>query len=430
MDQSGYAAQPEPGNNEPASSYQATAPAYEQLAESNDPPPPLPEYDQPPCPGENYIWTPGYWEYSDAGFYWVPGAWVLAPWVGALWTPPWWGFDNGVYLLHAGYWGPHIGFYGGIDYGFGYPGRGYYGAYWNRGTVAYNINVTNVDRTRVHEVYNFAVPNYRRGRVSYNAGRGGINAAPTAQESAVARDPRTPALQAQTQQAREALSNRGQSAAAGRPAALVIARPLATNYRAPAERPPAEAMRAIARPGEARPAMPANERVGATPETRPVPEQPRQAAPVEPRPFEPRPNVAAGRPAPNAPQYEQRRTEPIPIRNPAIPPSPQAAPPPVIQRPVNGQRARNFPAQSAVHANPEARPPQIERAVERPAMPEPRAQAGPPHSQSPHQVMQQARPPAQPQAAPAHPAPQVHAAPQQRDHAAPAQQDDKKKKTQ
>ena len=24
-------------------------------------PPPLPVYEQPICPGEGYIWTPGYW---------------------------------------------------------------------------------------------------------------------------------------------------------------------------------------------------------------------------------------------------------------------------------------------------------------------------------------------------------------------------------
>ena len=29
------------------------------------PPPPLPDYDQPPAPGDGYLWTPGYWA-------WVP----------------------------------------------------------------------------------------------------------------------------------------------------------------------------------------------------------------------------------------------------------------------------------------------------------------------------------------------------------------------
>jgi hypothetical protein len=45
------------------------------------PPPELPVYVQPICPGEGYIWTPGYWawdpDYED--YYWVPGTWVLDP---------------------------------------------------------------------------------------------------------------------------------------------------------------------------------------------------------------------------------------------------------------------------------------------------------------------------------------------------------------
>ncbi len=156
-----------------------------QTVEASEPPPPLPQYSQPPCPGDNYLWTPGYWDYSTTGYYWVPGAWVLAPWVGALWTPPWWGYNNGVYLRHAGYWAPHIGFYGGIDYGFGYTGRGYYGAYWNHGAVYYNRSVTSVNSAVVHNVYNYQAPNHGGARISYNGGRGGINERPTPQELAV-----------------------------------------------------------------------------------------------------------------------------------------------------------------------------------------------------------------------------------------------------
>ena len=29
-------------------------------------PPELPVYDQPACPGDGYIWTPGYWAWGDA----------------------------------------------------------------------------------------------------------------------------------------------------------------------------------------------------------------------------------------------------------------------------------------------------------------------------------------------------------------------------
>src|SRR5581483_3278218 len=92
------------------------------------PPPALPTYDQPPCPGQGHIWTPGYWNYdSGQGYYWVPGAWVLAPFTGALWTPGWWGYNSGRYGWHRGYWGRHVGYYGGIDYGHGYVGHGYEG---------------------------------------------------------------------------------------------------------------------------------------------------------------------------------------------------------------------------------------------------------------------------------------------------------------
>src|SRR3989440_3448712 len=79
-------------------------------------PPGLPVYAQPVCPGEGYIWTPGYWAYGDDGYYWVPGTWVIAPEPGLLWTPGYWGFSGGAYIWHIGYWGPHIGFYGGGEY--------------------------------------------------------------------------------------------------------------------------------------------------------------------------------------------------------------------------------------------------------------------------------------------------------------------------
>jgi hypothetical protein len=97
-----------------------------------DPPPPLPEYQQPPCPEPNYLWTPGYWSYAQVGYYWVPGVWVAAPYTGALWTPGYWNYDAGRYGWHRGSWGRYIGYYGGVNYGNGYVGRGYYGGYWKQ----------------------------------------------------------------------------------------------------------------------------------------------------------------------------------------------------------------------------------------------------------------------------------------------------------
>src|SRR5690348_4498834 len=100
-------------------------------------PPALPVYEQPLCPGEGYIWVPGYWAYGDYGYFWVPGTWVLAPEPGFLWTPGYWGWGGGVFIFNEGYWGPQVGFYGGIDYGFGYSGIGYQGGYWNNGVFFY-----------------------------------------------------------------------------------------------------------------------------------------------------------------------------------------------------------------------------------------------------------------------------------------------------
>ena len=73
-------------------------------------PPRLPVYEQPPCPAEGFIWTPGYWAYADDDYYWVPGTWVEVPAVGLLWTPGYWSWGNGVYVWNAGYWGPQVGF--------------------------------------------------------------------------------------------------------------------------------------------------------------------------------------------------------------------------------------------------------------------------------------------------------------------------------
>ena len=88
-------------------------------------PPPLPYYEQPVIPAEGYIWVPGFWAWDEtqADYYWVPGTWVEPPQPELLWTPAYWGWDEGRYLFHPGYWGREVGFYGGIDYGYGYGGE-------------------------------------------------------------------------------------------------------------------------------------------------------------------------------------------------------------------------------------------------------------------------------------------------------------------
>src|SRR6267142_496308 len=124
-------------------------------------PPALPVYEQPLCPGDGYIWTPGYWAWDDdvEDYYWVPGTWIRAPRVGYLWTPAWWGWGGEGYIFHEGYWGPQIGFYGGVNYGFGYFGEGYEGGRWDNGRFFYNRAVNNVNVTNIHNVYNTTVVN-------------------------------------------------------------------------------------------------------------------------------------------------------------------------------------------------------------------------------------------------------------------------------
>ncbi|NHA06950.1 BcpO-related WXXGXW repeat protein [Mucilaginibacter sp. HC2] len=149
-------------------------------------PPALPVYTQPVCPGDGYIWTPGYWAYADPdGYYWVPGVWVRPPHVGVLWTPAYWGYAGGVYGFHAGYWGPHVGFYGGVNYGFGYGGVGFGGGVWAGNVFRYNTAVANVNTTVIHNTYvNKTVINNNttiNNRTSFN-GPGGVNANPNEQE--------------------------------------------------------------------------------------------------------------------------------------------------------------------------------------------------------------------------------------------------------
>ncbi len=116
-------------------------------------PPALPVYEQPPLPAPGYMWTPGYWSYGEAGYFWVPGVWAQPPSAGLLWTPGYWGFEGGVYGWHRGYWGPHVGFYGGVNYGFGFGGVGFVGGEWRGGVFAYNSAVANFGSVHVTNVY-------------------------------------------------------------------------------------------------------------------------------------------------------------------------------------------------------------------------------------------------------------------------------------
>ncbi|HUN86071.1 MAG TPA: hypothetical protein VMU48_16955 [Terracidiphilus sp.] len=245
------------------------------------PPPPLPEYDQPPCPGDDYLWTPGYWAYDpNGGYYWVPGAWVQAPYEGALWTPGYWGYANDQYVFYPGYWGPHIGFYGGIDYGFGYVGFGYEGGYWHDHHFDYNRDVNNVNGSRVHYIYAHPIEHHEHNQVSFNGGRGGIQVRPRPQELAAMREPHARAMTTQRQIAESAKADRQQFAKVnhGRPSQFAATHPVAAEHNVhPVAPQPAHG-------GAARTAQNRNE-AGHT--TEPATHMTRPRAPARPAPVKP-----------------------------------------------------------------------------------------------------------------------------------------------
>ncbi|MGB8481413.1 MAG: hypothetical protein WCE63_21610 [Acidobacteriaceae bacterium] len=345
-----------------------------------EPPPTMPEYEQPYCPGNDYIWTPGYWFWSPAGYYWVPGAWVLAPYIGALWTPGYWGFAGGRYGWHYGYWGPYIGFYGGINYGYGYFGNGYQGGYWNRRTFYYNRSITRVNNN-VRYVYTRNVSYNNRTRVSYNGGRGGLNVRPNQSQLNAAKARRFGAIPAQRQLVHQAQGNRAQFAKTnnGKPAQVAYTRPVNGGRKAPAARPqdfrPAVGTRPV---NNARPATGTHPTNGGKPvnggrpvnTTRPAPStgHPANGNPTPERPVthpaQPRPETRPAQPRPETrpaqPRPETRPApQPRPESRPAPQPRPESRPAPQQYRPAQQTHPESRPAPQPrpdPQAKPETRP--------------------------------------------------------------------------
>ncbi len=202
-------------------------------------PPVLPVYEQPPCPEPGLMWTPGYWAYGDDGYYWVPGAWVPAPYEGALWTPGYWGWSDGLFVFHDGYWGPHVGYYGGVNYGFGYMGIGFVGGMWRGHDFLYNTAVMRVDNRFIHTTYmdreivnRYTVVNDRH--VAFSGGPGGINHPASPEERMAARDQHIGRTPIQQQHESGARSDRGSyfKTNGGHPQNPAVSRPLGGNIHA------------------------------------------------------------------------------------------------------------------------------------------------------------------------------------------------------
>jgi WXXGXW repeat (2 copies) len=346
-------------------------------------PPPLPVYAQPICPGPGYFWTPGYWAWNDDdGYYWVPGTWVVAP-VGMLWTPGYWGWGGGVYEWYGGYWGPHIGFYGGINYGFGYTGVGFGGGEWRGREFYYNRSVTNVSVTNVTNVYNRTVVVNNTRTVSYNGGRGGIEARPTPQEARTVHERHVAPLAIQSQHEHMASQNRQNFASEnhGRPAVAATSRPgdFSSHSAVPARasggeyHPPAmspKQARVASTPGKRgtsnegfRPFTPPSKNGTSAPNTaRGGESHPNQTHPNQTRPNQTRPNL--NHPNENRPN-ESRPSGSRPIEARPSETRPQNRPPetrpqnrPTVTRPQNERSTPHSappPRESAPRQN--SRPP-------------------------------------------------------------------------
>jgi hypothetical protein len=304
-------------------------------------PPELPVYEQPPLPAPGYLWMPGYWAWGDDDYYWVPGTWVEPPAVGVLWTPGYWGWNDGVYVFNEGYWGPHVGFYGGVNYGFGYGGVGFEGGEWRNNTLFYNRSVVNVSNVQVTNVYNKTVIVNTTTRVSFNGGNGGVSARPTPAELTAAQEHHVPPTAAQTTHVHQAIANHDLKASVnhGAPPVAATSKPgvfsgagvVKTAHAAPYKPAPAHAAAEKAAPGKT-PAERATAEKATTgkapPEhaaTEKAAEKPAPAHTAAPPPPKAAP-AKAPPPAHAAVPPEESATHPTAPAHTAAPPPPKAAP--------------------------------------------------------------------------------------------------------
>jgi hypothetical protein len=260
-------------------------------------PPIMPVYEQPLCPEPNMMWQPGYWAYGDDGYYWVPGAWVPAAYPGALWTPGYWGWNQGAYVWYPGYWGDHVGYYGGVNYGFGYFGIGFFGGVWRGGVFQYNRAVVHIDDRYIHNVYEdrnydrFVVA--RDSHVAFSGGPGGIHHDPLPEERIAEHDRHVAPSAFQQQHEMAARNDRGAyfKSNGGHPATLAVQRPMAMH----------NAPQAAGRPGMLNP-QPRPMAQPQAPQSRPAPESRPYAAPQQrPAPQQAAPRQQAAKPAAQKP---------------------------------------------------------------------------------------------------------------------------------
>lgn len=57
-----------------------------------------------PCPGVNYVWIKGHWQWDGIRWVRVHGQWVARPNAGAVWMPGYWVRDKHHWRWTEGYW--------------------------------------------------------------------------------------------------------------------------------------------------------------------------------------------------------------------------------------------------------------------------------------------------------------------------------------
>jgi len=302
-------------------------------------PPALPVEVQPPPPAPDLFWTPGYWHFGLNGFYWVPGAWVPAPHPGLLWTPGYWGWTNGRYYFHEGYWGPHIGYYGGVNYGFGFGGVGFAGGEWRGGHFFYNTAVIHID-VNDRRFGGFVFEDHERvnrgivvnpGHVAFAGGPGGIHHDPTPDESRAMKESHMPPSPVQKQHVEAAKADKTSYAKAngGHPAAAAKPQIQEKHAPEPMSAPKAEPK---AMPKAEPKAMPKAE-PKAAPKAEPKAEpkampkaEPKAMPKAEPKAEPKAAPKAEPKAAPKAEPKAQPKAEPKPVAKPANKPAPKEEP--------------------------------------------------------------------------------------------------------
>jgi hypothetical protein len=374
-------------------------------------PPPLPEYEQPPCPEPNLIWTPGNWHWGLLGYYWVPGAWVPAPYTGALWTPPYWGFAGGHYGFHAGYWGPHVGFYGGVNYGGGYMGVGFAGGTWNGDRFAYNTAVVHVNERVVTNVYiNRTIVEQttivNTNHVAFNGGPNGVQHQATVDEQVAVHEQHQAPTKFQQQHIVAAKADTTNFAKnnGGHPTNLVATKPLAVEshaapagFKPPPPKPVTELAKVQAPPATVAAVKTASVKTAAVAKLPPPAPAPK-AVPMAPAKAAPIPSAKAAPVPPAEPAHPTTplAKEPVHPGAPVVPPTaakpvvppPTRTPPPPVNRPE--------PPPPALKPVPPAAP--------KPLVPAPAVKPVPPPPTRPAAPVHEARPAPPPPVRPAPPA--------------------------